>query len=384
MEGWIVTSVASVALIVLALVVWRWWITRRQLRTTRYQLTQVQRGLEQAQGEINVLRVRQAAIGQAAAGALLMLDAEGHITWANPAARQVLADIGLFGDPLGKTLIEVTRSYELDAWLGARSAETLTRQITLGQHTFSARLVAMPNGSLMALEDVSELQRLGRARRDFVANISHELRTPLAAIRLLVDTLQAGALADSTVAPEMLSKINLEVDALSQLARELLDLAMIESGQMPLKLVNTDLCELAQPQIERFLPQAEQKKIALQMNIAPCPNVLADKEMIGRVLTNLLHNALKFTPEGGQIVIGAQAEGDTVTVSVSDTGPGVPREELTRIFERFYKVDRARGQAGTGLGLAVARHIVEGHSGRIWAESELGKGTTFRFTLPAG
>ncbi len=381
MEGWIV---ACAALAILALVAWRLWIVRRQLRAARHQLTEARRGLEQAQGEINALRIQQSAVGAAVTDALLVLDAERHITWANPAARELLAVIGLLGELEGKTLIEATRSHELDALAGAPAAETATRQLTLGQQTFSARVVAVQAGCVVALEDVSELQRLGRARRDFVANISHELRTPLASIRLLVDTLQAGALADSTVAPDMLSKINLEVDALSQLARELLDLAMIESGQMPLKLISTDLRELARTQVERFLPQAEQKKIALLVDIAACPHVLADKEMIGRVFANLLHNALKFTPEGGQIVIGAQAGGDAVTVSVSDTGPGIPREELPRVFERFYKVDRARGQAGTGLGLAVARHIVEGHSGRIWAESELGKGTTFRFTLPVG
>jgi two-component system phosphate regulon sensor histidine kinase PhoR len=235
---------------------------------------------------------------------------------------------------------------------------------------------------MLALEDVSEVQRLGRARRDFVANISHELRTPLASIRLLVDTLQSGALGDQRIASEMLSKISVEVDTLSQLARELLDLAMIESGQMPLKLKPTDVHDLVQVQVERFAPQAKQKHQVLTVDIAPGTCALADGEMIGRVLSNLLHNACKFTLDEGHIKVSAQIEGDNVIVSVADTGPGIPTEALTRIFERFYKVDRARGQSGTGLGLAIARHIVEGHGGRIWAESEPGHGATFRFTLP--
>jgi two-component system phosphate regulon sensor histidine kinase PhoR len=216
-----------------------------------------------------------------------------------------------------------------------------------------------------------------------VANISHELRTPLASIRLLVDTLQAGALANPTLASDMLSKINSEVDALSQLARELLDLAMIESGQMPFRLASTSLLDLAQEQVGRFSPQAQQKRLAITVDIPPDLCALADGEMLARVLTNLLHNALKFTPPDGRIDIDARKESENVVVSVADTGPGIPREELARIFERFYKVDRARGQSGTGLGLAVARHIIEGHGGRIWAESEPGHGATLRFTLPA-
>jgi two-component system phosphate regulon sensor histidine kinase PhoR len=141
---------------------------------------------------------------------------------------------------------------------------------------------------------------------------------------------------------------------------------------------------LAQAQIERFSPQAQQKKLALIVDILPGTRALADGEMIGRVLSNLLHNACKFTPAGGQISVGARVEGDNAIVSVTDTGPGIPRQDLTRVFERFYKVDRARGQSGTGLGLAIARHIVEGHGGRIWAESEPGHGAAFRFTLPVG
>jgi two-component system, OmpR family, phosphate regulon sensor histidine kinase PhoR len=319
-------------------------------------------------------------LGSIATDALLTLDAERRVTWANQVA------VKLFGEPVGKTLIEATRSHELEAFMTdvSSSVDPLTRQITLNGQPFSARAARLPaSGMALSLQDVSELQRLGRARREFVANISHELRTPLASIRLLVDTLQAGALSNPTVAPDMLAKINAEVDVLSQLARELLDLALIESGQMPLKLAPTDLHDLAQTQVERFSPQAQQKGLTLVMDIAPGTLALADGEMVGRALSNLLHNACKFTPSGGQVSLTALCEGDNVIVSVADTGPGIPPSELNRIFERFYKVDRARGQSGTGLGLAIARHIVEGHGGRIWAESVPGHGATFCFSLPA-
>ncbi len=351
-----------------------------QVYEARIEMAQAQRRLERLQSEATSQHDSQIALGSVATDALLTLDAERRVKWANQVA------VKLFGEPVGKTLIEVTRSHDLEAFMTdvSSSADPLTRQITLNGQPFSVRAARLPAaGMTLSLQDVSELQRLGRARREFVANISHELRTPLASIRLLVDTLQAGALSNPTVASDMLAKINAEVDVLSQLSRELLDLALIESGQMPLKLAPTDLHDLAQTQAERFSPQARQKGLTLVMDIAPGTLALADGEMVGRALSNLLHNACKFTPSGGRVSLTAVCEGDNVIVSVADTGPGIPPNELKRIFERFYKVDRARGQSGTGLGLAIARHIVEGHGGRIWAESVPGHGTTFRFSLPA-
>jgi two-component system phosphate regulon sensor histidine kinase PhoR len=376
--GWMV---AGIALVVLAAASWRLWLRRQEAQRLGQQLVTAQRGLEQAQKEGRTLRDWQVSVGRAIEDALLTLDADRRVTWASDKAEE------LFGAPTGKPLIEATRSLDLETLVAEamRSAEPLNRRVTLNGQAYAARTAPLSAGGiLLALEDVSEVQRLGRARRDFVANISHELRTPLASIRLLVDTLQAGALANPTLASDMLSKINSEVDALSQLARELLDLAMIESGQMPLRLAPTPLLDLVQQQVGRFSPQAQQKRLAITVDIPPDLCALADGEMLARVLANLLHNALKFTPPDGRIDLDARKEGENVVVSVADTGPGIPREELARIFERFYKVDRARGQSGTGLGLAVARHIIEGHGGRIWAESVPGHGATLRFTLPAG
>jgi two-component system phosphate regulon sensor histidine kinase PhoR len=370
--------IAGVALVILAVVAWRLWRTQREARQLHRQLAATRRELEHAQQEERTLRDWQVSVGQAIEDALLALDAQQRVTWANDRATE------LFGTPTGKPLIVATRSLELETLVAEaiRSAEPLDRRVTLNSQAYAARTAPLATGGiLLALEDVSEVQRLGRARRDFVANISHELRTPLASIRLLVDTLQAGSLANPTVASDMLSKINSEVDALSQLGRELLDLAMIESGQMPLRLASTNLLDLAQAQVERFYPRALQKQLAITVDIPPGMCVLADGEMLARVLSNILHNALKFTLPGGRISVEARKDGENVIVSVADTGPGIPHEELGRIFERFYKVDRARGQSGTGLGLAIARHIVEGHGGRIWAESEAGHGATFYFML---
>jgi two-component system phosphate regulon sensor histidine kinase PhoR len=373
--------VAGILVVSAALLAWRLRSARREVLQLRRQLTAARRDLEGARQAEQRLTDWQTSVGAANQDVLLSLDAEQHVQWTNGSA------IDLFGPSVGKSLIEATRSYDLVTLVAdaIRSSEALKRSVTLNGVPYSARTASLADGGIvLVLQDVRELQRLGRARREFVANISHELRTPLASIRVLVETLQSGALSDAKVAFDMLRKISFEVDALSQLARELLDLAMIESWQMPLKLMRTDLYDLARTQVERLMPHAQQKQQTFVIDIQPGTYALADSEMIGRVLANLLHNAYKFTPPKGEIRVDARTEGDNLVVSVADTGPGIPKEELSRIFERFYKVDRARGQAGTGLGLAIARHIVEGHGGRIWAESELGHGATFRFELPMG
>jgi two-component system phosphate regulon sensor histidine kinase PhoR len=377
MAAWVV---AGALLIAVALLAWRLGAAHRQALQLRRELAAAQRDLENTRQAEQSLHAWQTSVGSAVEEALLTLDTAQHVVWANEKS------VKLFGASVGKSLIEATRLYDLETLVADtfHATEPMERRVTLNGSTYLARTALLGRGNLvLALQDVSEVQRLGRARRDFVANISHELRTPLASIRLLVETLQAGALSNPPVASEMLSKINIEMDALSQLARELLDLALIESGQMPLKLQRTDLHDLAQTQMQRFTPQAQQKQQTLDVDIPAGMCALADGEMIGRVLSNLLHNACKFAPSGGRISVSAHLDQDDVTLSVTDTGPGIPPEDLARIFERFYKVDRARGQSGTGLGLAIARHIVEGHGGRIWAESSLGHGATFRFTLPA-
>ena len=326
------------------------------------------------------LAARAAAVIDAPPHALLVIDARSAIAQAN---RHAIALLGR--DLLGQTVIETTRSYEIDA-----AAQTVleSRQLHERAVTWNARSLyvrAVPidgGGAVLLLEDQTELQRLGQVRRDFVANVSHELRTPLASIRLLIETLLAGARDDPALASRMLNQVITEVDALTQLAQELLDLTMIEAGQMPMKIARANIGEVVEEQLIRFEPQAQPKKITLRNSVPIELEVEIDQKMIGRVLGNLIHNALKFTPDGGLITIDASVQADKITVSVADTGVGIPHEDLPRIFERFYKVDRARGKSGTGLGLAIARHVVEAHGGRIWAESTPGKGATFYFTLP--
>lgn len=241
-------------------------------------------------------------------------------------------------------------------------------------------------GVLLVLQDVSELRLLRTVRRDFVANVSHELRTPLASIRLLVDTLEAGALEEQEVAASFVHRIGVEADHLIQMVTELLDLSRIESGQLPLLgREPSAVAELIQTAVERLLVVAEDKQVAIATEIEPgMPTIRVDRDKIVQVLLNVLFNAIKFTPRGGSVRVRAGVQDGQVVVAVADTGVGIPRDELARIFERFYKSDksRARSSGGTGLGLPIARHIVEAHGGSIRAESQEGQGSTFTFTLP--
>ncbi|MDB5076074.1 MAG: two-component sensor histidine kinase [Chloroflexi bacterium] len=239
--------------------------------------------------------------------------------------------------------------------------------------------------TLLVLHDVSELRHLRTIRRDFVANVSHELRTPLASIRLLVDTLEAGALDDVDVAAGFVHRIGVEADQLIQMVNELLELARMESGQVPFRREPVPVADLVEQAVSRLSVVAEDRGIHVSTDLdEPLPDVLADRDQAVQVLLNLMFNAIKFTPEGGSVHIQASHRDQHVAIAVIDTGVGIHRDDLSRIFERFYKSDksRVRSRGGTGLGLPIARHIVEAHGGNIWAESKEGQGSTFTFTLP--
>jgi len=324
-----------------------------------------------------------ACLGEASLAALLLIDADRQIVWGNVAAWEMF---GATPTAVGQAFIGLVHDYELhqavlDAISGGRA---IMRQVVVNGRTLRIRAIPVleTGGAAAAIEDVTELQRLGRARRDFVANLSHELRTPLANIDLAAQTLQDGGTRDPALTQRMLSQIQTQVQALSQLSQEMMDLAQIESGQVLLKLVPAPIAPLVQKALAAMAPQAKHKAQHISLVLPGGLQALMDEQQIARVIGNLLHNAVKFTPEGGIISISAEAVADDIRICVSDTGPGVPRDEQARIFERFYKHDRARSKGGTGLGLAIARHIVEGHGGRIWVESAAGEGARFYFTLP--
>ena len=238
-------------------------------------------------------------------------------------------------------------------------------------------------GYVVLLHDLTITRRMETVRRDFISNVSHELRTPLASVRAVVETLQDGALDDRPMAERFLNRAAQEVDSMTHMVSELLELSKIESGKVPLRLESCELQPIVASVVERLQSQVERKSLQLEVQLRDdLPSVLVDAQRIEQVLTNLLHNATKFTPTGGRIRLGASQNDNELIVSVRDNGSGIPESDLSRVFERFYKTDRSRHSGGTGLGLAIVKHVVQAHGGDIWATSKEGKGSVFYFTLP--
>jgi len=244
-------------------------------------------------------------------------------------------------------------------------------------------------GIWVVLEDVAELRRLQRILSEFIDNLSHELRTPLTTVGLLAEALSRDAESAGDALPartrDRIAKIEIETGHLTQMVTELLDLAQIEGGTGgQLHLDDVDIVAVATASVERLRLFGERQGVHLRVEAAgPVPAVRGDADRLGQVFVNLLHNAVKFSPGGGEVVVRVRATGSEVVASVQDQGIGIPKAAQARIFERFYKVDRARQRgAGTGLGLSIARHAIAGHGGRLWVEAEEGQGSTFSFALP--
>ncbi len=235
---------------------------------------------------------------------------------------------------------------------------------------------------LLVLRDITDLRRLETVRRDFVANVSHELRTPLSSIMAMAETLRDGAIDDVEVARHFLDTIVHEANRLVRLAEDLLDLSQVEGR--PVLKSETDLSTLIDDVVMRLASQRSRAGLSLAVDIERPLLVLCDRDEVAQVLVNLLDNAIKYTPRGGIIEIRAHLRKGRVTVEVSDTGIGILQQDLPRLFERFYRTDKARSRAsgGTGLGLAIVKHIVERHGGELWVKSEYNRGSTFGFSLP--
>ncbi|MFH2102890.1 MAG: ATP-binding protein [Chloroflexota bacterium] len=334
---------------------------------------------------VDAERAKLASVLEQMTDGVLIADAEGWVTFLNPAAERMFEAQAA----AGRRVAEVLRQHQLvEAWRRCQeTGEAQSETVELPVRRQFLQLFVLPDrqtgGALLLVQDLTRVRQLETVRRDFVSNVSHELRTPLASLKALTETLRDGALEDPQAAPRFLSRIETEVDALTQMAAELLELTRIESGQMPLELKKVSPEKLLHSAAERMRAQAERAGLALTVEAAAdLPEVRADAARLEQVLVNLIHNAVKFTGPGGAVILSAQTEGEFVRFSVRDTGVGIPEDDLPRIFERFYRVDRARSGGGTGLGLSIARHIVEAHGGKIWAESVEGRGSTFSFTIP--
>jgi two-component system phosphate regulon sensor histidine kinase PhoR len=371
-------------------------LSARLLSTTRDEVGTLTRAFNQMADRLRETittlageRSRLTTVLNNMADGVLITDGKGRVHLINPAAVRLLDTTEEHA--LERSFAQVVRHYQLiELW--KRCRETGEEQIEVVELSLRGPFLqaivtplqdAEPTAYLIIFQDLTRVRRLETVRRDFISNISHELRTPLASLRALVDTLRDGALEDPPAARRFLDRMETEVDALTQMAQELLELSRIESGLVPFQMVPVDVTDVVLPPVERLRPQAERFVLQLAVDLPlGLPLVLADAERIQQVVTNLVHNAIKFTPSGGEVTVSAAAGEGEVVVSVHDTGVGIPADDLPRIFERFYKADHARSGGGTGLGLAIAKHIVQGHGGRIWAESIEGRGSTFYFSLP--
>ena len=330
-------------------------------------------------------RARLATVLDQMTDGVLIADSQGLIQFANPAAGRLFQT----SNPTHRSITEVIRNHQLvEAWRRCQqTGQMQTESVELPTRHQFLQLVVIPDthasGSLLLVQDLTRIRRLETVRRDFVSNLSHELRTPLASLKALAETLQEGALDDPPAARQFIDQIQTEVDALTQMVNELLELSKIESGRFTLDLTPVAACDLLDSASKRMQLQAERAGLNIRVECASdIPRVSIDSQRLEQVLVNLIHNSIKFTRAGGEIVLSAEIFGDSIRFGVCDTGIGIPEDEVSRIFERFYRVDKSRAGSGTGLGLSIAKHIVEAHKGKIWAESREGQGSTFYFTIP--
>jgi len=313
--------------------------------------------------------------------AAALVSREGWVRASNTAFDALAAT----GRAAGLTPLEITRSAELsEAVRRALEGTPRSLDLAIGRSVYRAHLAPLLRGEvLLLLRDVTEARRAEGARRDFVANASHELRTPIAAIRASAETLLSGGLEDPAAARGFVEIVARHAERLSGLTQDLLDLSRIETRQWQLEPARVELAAAVRQALELFAPAAREKGLSLVPDVPEQAAVLADPRALEQILVNLVDNAVKNTAQGGVTVRAEQEEGSWV-VSVVDTGPGIDRHHLPRIFERFYRVDtgRSRDAGGTGLGLAIAKHLAQGMSGEIGVESGA-VGTRFWVRLPA-
>ena len=356
-------------------------------------LNQLGAGMTQRIQELSAEEARLRAMLAGMVEGVLAIDEDDYVSFSNTAARRLLGVESLDGGRLW----EVVRIAELDALIQeARGGDDAARRelffgdeagreviLRAQAHRFRSDVRV---GVVVVFHDVTEMRKLERIRRDFVANVSHELKTPLTSIRGYVETLLDGAIEDQDHNVRFLEKIDTNVKRLNHLVSDLLSLARVEERAGGPRLVRVELENLVESAVRMHEEAAAGKDIALSVSLPPeTPVVFADRESLIQVINNLTDNAIKYTPAGGAVTVRAAPEGDRVVLEVQDTGVGIPPEDLDRIFERFYRVDKARSRevGGTGLGLSIVKHLVQSMNGSVSVESIYQQGTTFRVSLPA-
>jgi two-component system, OmpR family, phosphate regulon sensor histidine kinase PhoR len=355
-----------------------------------HELDRLAGSLARTLGELRTERDLQRRILEAMQEGVAVVDRDGRIVLVNPALRAMLL---LGADAVGKLLIETVRHAQLEDLLDAArdGSDNTPLEIELPGLkprrilAHAAPLSGDDEGLLVVFVDVTELRRLESLRRDFVANASHELRTPIAAVRSATETLRGGALDEPEAAIRFVDIIDRNAQRLQSLLEDMLELSKLESNEFKLKRERVELSSVVPIVLALFRERAEKKGVRLAAELPREPMaVVGDARALEHVLSNLVDNAIKYCPQGARIAVRAVAAGERVKLVVVDDGPGIAPEHLSRVFERFYRVDagRSRELGGTGLGLSIVKHMVEAMRGRVAVESEIGRGATFTVSLP--
>lgn len=344
------------------------------------------REIESARREAQQL---EAVLGSMVEG-VLVLDLEDRIVLVNPGFREVF---GIWGNVRDRSLVEVLRNREVGKLIEAarEDSQPVIRDVSV--HSGSPRTVMAhatrfpssgpPAGLIAVFHDVTEIRRVDRVRRDFVANASHELRTPLTSIQGFAETLQKGGLGAEDRA-RCLETIQRNVVRMRDLIDDLMALSRIEHDGAPLERAPVDALELAHEIVADLQRRFETQRITARIETESAPEVLADRRALAQVIENLVTNAIRYSDPGSEVRLRVESRDDAIEISVADSGIGIPPDALDRIFERFYRVDASRSRAvgSTGLGLSIVRHLVQAMGGTIRVESELGVGSCFAFTVP--
>ncbi|HAJ05442.1 MAG TPA: hypothetical protein DCL76_02680 [Chloroflexi bacterium] len=375
------TLVVILICILLVLVCFRYYVSsKRSLDAMRRQIKILTDDLDKVTEKSKLQSGRWQAASNVLEEALLFVDSRLNVIYASPIAVHIFGDLS----DSAVSIVSYTHSEEFEIECrGVVSSDKDTElyqwQSKFNDKVFQVRALKFNDGAIVALSDVSDLHYLEQVKRDMFANISHELRTPLTSIRLLLDML-----LDQDKSGEVtsfLQKISTETEVLKEMAQELLDISLIESGRFAIKLDSVTTTPLIMSAIERLQPQADSKSIDFCVAEYTDVPVWSDADQIQRVLGNIFHNAIKFTPSDGKVIVSAIAEDEYVRIETQDSGPGIHPDDVPRIFERFFRADRTRKGAGTGLGLAIANHIVQAHGGSIWASNSSEHGARITFTL---
>ncbi len=354
--------------------------------------------LEDAQQKLAAVLANQSKL-EAVLGSMfdgvMVVDQNGNILLIN----QTLKDLwNVSRDPIGHKPLEIIRNIEIqqitdtilrgETVMASRELSVLVpEEKFLEVHATPVMRDGRVDGAVLVFHDITKLRHLERIRRDFVANVSHELRTPIATIKGYAETLLDGALDDKANAKDFIQIIYSDSDRLAILINDLLELSQIESGNMNLSLNECSLEMLINRAIKLLQPMLLDKSITIKFDVpVDFPKLKVDETSIVQVFLNLIENAIKYNKPQGSITISAYKKDPAIVISISDTGIGIPEEDLPRIFERFYRVDKARSRqlGGTGLGLSIVKHIIQAHNGEMSVRSELGQGSTFTITLPQG